>query len=468
MRASTAATDEGTGVTKKVFGKGFGGRFGRAAGFALAAALTGTAIAQTVPDEGTPQTGGLDIPANLQIFGKVDPNIRKATAIVNGSVITGTDVDQRVSLIAVANNATLTPEERERLKLQVLRQLIDETLQIQEAKTADITVTPDEINRSLAGVAKNLNQPAAGLPAYLRKAGSSDRSLRRQIEGELAWTRYLRRKVEPFVNVGDVEVNAILDRLKASQGVEEFALKEIYIDEAGDAAASMTNARAIMAEVQKGQQPFEYYARQFSVASTRGVGGDLGWVRAVQLPDALAAAAQQMSVGQVAGPIETPGGYSILYLTDKRRIGSADPRDAKLSLKQLTVRFPAGTNQAEAGTRAAAFGKALQQVQGCGSVAKIAASVGAEVVDNDTVRIRDLPPQLQEIMVKLQVGQSTPPFGSATEGVRGLVLCGRDDAQASSLPRADQVQGQLEQQRVNLRAQQKLRDLRRDAVIEYR
>ena len=68
----------------------------------------------------------------------------------------------------------------------------------------------------------------------------------------------------------------------------------------------------------------------------------------------------------------------------------------------------------------------------------------------------------------MQIGEATPPFGNPEEGVRALVLCGRDDTQAAQLPRADQVQDQLEQTRVNLRAQQKLRDLRRDAVIEYR
>ena len=48
------------------------------------------------------------------------------------------------------------------------------------------------------------------------------------------------------------------------------------------------------------------------------------------------------------------------------------------------------------------------------------------------------------------------------------MLCGRSDAKAAELPRPAQVQNQLEEVRVNLRAQQKLRDLRRDAVIEYR
>jgi peptidyl-prolyl cis-trans isomerase SurA len=55
---------------------------------ALAAFSTG-AIAQTVADQQVPDTN-LNIPANLQIFGKLDPNVRKPTAIVNDTVITGT------------------------------------------------------------------------------------------------------------------------------------------------------------------------------------------------------------------------------------------------------------------------------------------------------------------------------------------------------------------------------------------
>ena len=198
------------------------------------------------------------------------------------------------------------------------------------------------------------------------------------------------------------------------------------------------------------------------------VGGDLGGVRLKMLPDALKTAAAGIDVGQIAGPIEVPGGYSILYLVDKRQVLTADPRDARLSLRQLTIKFPAGTTQAQATGRASEFAKSIQAINGCGGVAKVAADIGAEVVDNDAVRVRDLPPQLQDIVLKMQVGQATPPFGSPQEGVRTLVLCGRDDPQQAALPRADQIQSQLEDQRVNLRAQRMLRDLRRDAIVEYR
>ena len=445
-------------------------RAGRAGiGAAMLAVVTAApAQDRTVRDAEVPQTN-LNIPQNLQIFGKVDPAVRKATAIVNDSVITATDVDQRIGLILAANNVKPSPEDMERLRLQVLRQLIDETLQIQQAKTADVTITSGELDQSFARVANNFKMTPPQFRTFLREKGSSERSIRRQIEGELAWQRYLSRRVKPFVNVGDEEVKAIIDRLNAAKGTEEYHLSEIYLSATPDRADQVfAQARQVLEQIQQGKAPFAYFARTLSEASSRAVGGDLDWVRAATLPEALANAVRDMQTGQVAGPIQVPGGFSILYLQDKRQVLMADPRDAKLSLKQLTVNFRPGATEAEASARTADFAKALTALQGCGSVEKVAAGLGAEVVSNDTIRIRDLPPQLQSIIVKLQVGEATPPFGSPREGVRALVVCGRDDPKSGSLPSADQIQGQLEDERVNLRAQTALRDLRRDAVIEYR
>ena len=447
--------------------------WGRTAGcvvmLSLATGAIGQDAARTVSDQQVPDNSGLNIPENLQIFGKVDPNIRKATAIVNDSVITGTDVDQRVALIVAANNIKLSDEERNRLRLQVLRQLIDEVLQIQQAKTADITITEDEIKQSVSRVAKNFNQTPDKFVAYLRAQGSSERSLKRQVEAELAWTRYLRRRVQPFINVGDEEVKSILDRLQAARGTEEFHLNEIYLGATADREEQVFgSARQLIAEIQKGEAPFGYFATNFSEASTRAVAGDLGWVRAAQLPDELAKVTQQMQVGQVVGPVPVPGGFSILYLVDKRQVLMADPRDARLSLKQLTIRFPAGATQQQVTQRTSQFAEEIRALRGCGSVDKVAEQINAAVVDNDAIRIRDLPVPLQKIMLDLQVGQASPPFGSTEDGIRTLVLCGRDDPRSGQLPGADQIQSQLEEQRVNLRAQQALRDLRRDAVVEYR
>jgi peptidyl-prolyl cis-trans isomerase SurA len=78
-----------------------------------------------------------------------------------------------------------------------------------------------------------------------------------------------------------------------------------------------------------------------------------------------------------------------------------------------------------------------------------------------------LPPALQEMILQMQIGQATRPFGSVEDGVRVLVLCGRDEVDPS-LPSFDQVSAQMIEERVNLRSRRYLRDLRRDAVIDYR
>ena len=89
------------------------------------------------------------------------------------------------------------------------------------------------------------------------------------------------------------------------------------------------------------------------------------------------------------------------------------------------------------------------------------------MVSNDQVQVKGMPEPLQQALLQLNVGQATPPFGSLTEGVRVLFLCGRDDPKTDATPNRAQLQSQLEEDRVAKRAERYLRDLRRDAVIEY-
>lgn len=409
----------------------------------------------------------LKLPDDLTIFEKRDPNLHKPTAVVNGQIITQTDVEQRLALIVLANGDNIPAEEMNRLRLQVLRNLIDETLQIQEAAANDIKISKPELEDSFARIAANFRQGPDQFREYLRSKGSSEASITRQMEGEMAWSRLLRRNVQPYVNVSEEEVQSIIDRMKALKGSEEYRVGEIYLSATPENAQQiLENARNIIDQIRQGGS-FTAYARQFSEASTAAVGGDLGWVRPGQLPDALGQALTEISIGQIVGPIAIPGGYSILYLMDQRKVLTADPRDALLSLKQISVAFPKGTTQAQASTTVKAFTDNLRQLQGCGSVGDLAKKLGADVIDNDNVRIRDLPAPLQELMMNLQVGQATPPFGSVDSGVRSLVLCGRDDPQDAGSPSFDQIMSQLEDDRVNKRARIYLRDLRRDAVIDY-
>ncbi len=441
--------------------------------YAAALAL-GTATAalaqQSAPPEAAPapsSTSALNLPENPQVFGSAMPSVIKATAIINSEVVTQTDVDQRLALLALAHGGRIPADEVDRLRQQVLRNLIDETLEIQAAKTEKITIKPADIDKTLLRVAANVKQTPEQLAQFLETQNSSIKTLRRQIEGEIAWQRLQRAKIESGVSVGEDEVKAVLDKLTASKGAEEYHIGEIFLPAPAGSEAQVTAQANQILEQLKGGASFAGYARQYSQSSSAAVGGDLGWMRPELLPEPIANVLRGMTPGTVSSPIANSGGVSIIVVQDSRKILTRDPRDAVLSLKQVSVTFPKGTTRQQAEPVVANFANAARNVGGCGGADKMAADFHGEIVQQDAVKMRDLPNALQHLMIPMQVGQATQPFGSLEEGVRVLVICGRDEVDPPA-PSYDTVYNQKMEERINLRAQRYLRDLRRDAVIEFR
>ena len=295
-----------------------------------------------------------------------------------------------------------------------------------------------------------MKQTPDQLADFLDANGSSINSLRRQIEGEIAWQRLQRAKIESGVSVGDDEVKAVLDKLNASKGTEEYRVGEIFLSATPDTQAqTLANANKILEQLRNGAS-FAGYARQYSEASTAAVGGDLGWVRPEQLPAPLADGAPQMAPGTISNPIPVPGGVSIIAVQDTRKI--------------LTRRSARRGAQPEAGLdhlpqgHDARAGRADRRPLRRGGAKTSAAAAAptrsrpistARSCSSDDVKMRDLPPALQQMMLPMQVGQATQPFGSLEEGVRVLVICGRDEVD-SSAPSYDEVYSQLNEERVNI------------------
>jgi peptidyl-prolyl cis-trans isomerase SurA len=189
---------------------------------------------------------------------------------VNGDIITGTDVDQRLALVLAANGGKISDEEKDQLRSQVLRNLIDETLQIQEAKSADATIDDAEVDDTFNRVAsENFHQDVKALDAYLARVGSSSASLKRQIKGEL-WQRVLRKNVQPFVNVSQEEVKELIAKMQAQKGTDEYHIGEIYLSATPEASRRWRQCQPHHGPAAQGGS-FVAYARQYSEASTKVV-----------------------------------------------------------------------------------------------------------------------------------------------------------------------------------------------------
>src|SRR5690606_27160672 len=130
-------------------------------------------LGQTVPDTEVPTTS-LNIPGNVKLYGDDKPNVYRPSATVNGEIITATDIEQRMALIRIANNnADLPEDEVQRLRQQVFSNLIDEKLQIQEAKAAKIDIDENVINEQFARLAARFKQTPEEFSKYLESKGSA-------------------------------------------------------------------------------------------------------------------------------------------------------------------------------------------------------------------------------------------------------------------------------------------------------
>ncbi|MEX6722898.1 foldase protein PrsA [Parapedomonas caeni] len=428
-------------------------------GLAIAPALA-QSVGNALDSEGMPQ--------NITVFGApADPNVRKASAIVNGSVITDLDVDHRLALVITASGGRIPADEVARLRLQVLRNLIDERLQILEAKENDIEVGEADVEAAFARVAQNFGQPTEQFLRFLKTNGTSGETLKDQIRAEFAWNSLLRRRVEPFVSIGDDEIQAVIDRLEAAKGQEEYRLSEIFLAATPETEAeTRANAERIVTQVRAGAS-FVAYARQFSEASTAAVGGDMGYMMLGQLRRGLEDVVPAMRIGQVSDPIRVAGGFVIISVTDKRKVLGPDPLNAVLTVKQVAVPLAPGTSREQLMATVQKLTTAVAAGGGCGRADAIAASVGGRVDAPDPQPLRSFPPGLHEQLERLQVGEATQPFGTQTDA-RIIILCGRDEGQESALPSYDDVYAQLNEQRISMMARRYLRDLRRDAIVDYR
>lgn len=419
--------------------------------------------AQEAPSRSDGVAGNPD----LTVFGRQDPRIRKAAAIVNGSVITDLDVDERLSLVVAASGGRIQPEERLRLRLQVLRNLIDERLQILEAKEHDVVIDDPQVDEAYNRVAQNFKQSGQQFEAFLKANGASPATLKDQIRAELAWNRLLRRRVEPFVSIGDEEVQAVIDRLQASKGQNEFRVGEIFLSATQDNENEVrTTAERIIKQI-RGGASFVAYARQFSEASTAAVGGDLGYVQAAQLSPGIRELVPNLPIGQISDPIRVPGGFSIIIVNDKRKILGPEPTDAILTVKEVLIPLKEGATQQDIANLVKEMTAGGKTMGGCGGAEKFASKLNGTVNVPDPQPLRNFPEGLHQQLINLQVGEVTRPFGTNRDA-RMIVLCGKDEATESSGPSYDEIYAQMNEQKVSLMARRYLRDLRRDAIVDYR
>ncbi|MDE2029076.1 MAG: peptidylprolyl isomerase [Alphaproteobacteria bacterium] len=381
-------------------------------------------------------------------------------AVVNDNVITTVDLGQRLKLALLSSGLPDTPDVRAHILPQILRAMIDEQLKVQEAKRLDLSVSDDEINAALASIAQG-NHIEGGMRAFIAAHGGSPSALVTQVRDEILWSKVVQRELRPRVEVGDDEVDAVVDRIRANAGATEYLVSEIFlpIDSAKDEDQVKQAAENLSQQLRRGAN-FAAVARQFSQGPSAAEGGDIGWIQQGQLSPELNRALAEAQPGQISDPIRAANGYYILGVRD-RRVLTAGGGD-RVTLTQAFMPYGKGGKD-EAAREADAL---RAKVRSCAAldetVKKSFPLWNAHALG--TVDLDKVPPDLAGKVEDVPVNGASQPIAT-DKGEVVLFVCARD--KNGGIDR-EAILRSIGTEKLQLQARGLLRDLRRNAYIDIR
>jgi peptidyl-prolyl cis-trans isomerase SurA len=126
---------------------------------------------------------------------------QQVVALVNGQPITALDVEHRAKFIQMSTKKPATRKE-------ALDSLIDEILEITEAKRFSINVPESEVDKSYAAIATRMGIDSQKLTQLLSTGGASGDTLKRRLRAQIAWSNLVRGRFRASLEIRDKDVEA--------------------------------------------------------------------------------------------------------------------------------------------------------------------------------------------------------------------------------------------------------------------
>ena len=393
---------------------------------------------------------------------------QRIVAVVNDEVISARDLNDRLQLVTLTSGIPDSEQARARLAPQVLRSLIEETLQLQEAERLEIAVEDAEIERALANIAERNQMTVEAMRRFFAQNSIDFATLLDQVRAQIAWVKVVNRQIVPRVTVTVDQLDMAVEEARRNEGEPEYLLSEMVlpVDNPAQAQVVAQDAARLVQTLREGAS-FESLARQVSAAASAETGGDVGWIRSSAIPQELRNTLESMREGEISEPIPSPVGYYIFLLRDRRLNQAAVDRtadDVEVELAQIL--FPVDA-EADIDALRVQAAELRDDIGDCAAMADTATELNApESGRLGWLRVGDLPPTLRQAVSSLPVGQVSLPLDGPA-GVHLLMVCDRRNAQAET-PQREQIAERLQRERVERLARRYLRDLRKEAFVEVR
>jgi peptidyl-prolyl cis-trans isomerase SurA len=262
---------------------------------------------------------------------------QEVVALVDGQPITALDIEQRAKFIQMSTQKAPS-------RKVVLDGLIDEILEIREARKFNINVPDAEVDNAFASVGSRMGVDAPKLTQILVKGGASAETLKHRLKAELAWNALVKGRYRSSLEIADSDIEAQLDLHKPedkNQVGYEYVLRPVLFVVARGSPDTSFEARKKEADALRTRFltcaegiPFARALREVAVR-------DQVIKFSADLPPALRDILDKTDVGHLTPPEQTAEGVQMFALCSKKENKTETPGRREVRDEMYQQKFSA-------------------------------------------------------------------------------------------------------------------------------
>lgn len=343
----------------------------------------------------------------------------RIVAVVNNDVITQSELTDQLNVVQrnLQKQGTALPP-IDALQKQLLERMINDLVQVQEAKETGVRVDDATLDKTLQRIADENNVSMTSFRELLEKDGIQWQKFREDIRNQVVMSRLREREVEGNIAVTEAEVDTQLALESRDQNTDqEYRLAHILVlvpEQATTAQIEVRRKRALQAlsELRKGAE-FAQISAQFSDAPDALQGGNLGWRQANRMPAIFLEAMNTLKTGETSDILRSPNGFHIVKLLDKRG-KNAVPSIQQSKARHILIRNKEGLTEDEARNRLQRLRERIVGGADFAELAKVHSDDPSSSKGGDLGWISpgDTVPEFERVMNQLRDNELSQPFQS--------------------------------------------------------
>ncbi len=304
-----------------------------------------------VPVHASCRAGVTAMIAAAVIFAATSIAQAQVVLLVDGQPITALDIEQRTKFIEMSTHKTPTRQE-------VIDGLIDELLEIREAKRYTIDPSDSDVNDAFNNIASNMGVDAQKLTQILANGGASAATLKQRLRAQIAWSSLVRGRYKASLEIADSDVEAQLklhDSGDSKQVGYEYTMRPVLLLVPRGSPSAAYEARKRDADALRARfsdcntgVPFARALREVAVR-------DPVIKSSADIPEALRGILDNTEVGHLTPPEQTDEGIQMFAVCSKKESKNDSPAMQKMRDQLFEQKFGAQAKRYLANLRRAAM-----------------------------------------------------------------------------------------------------------------